>query len=139
MTLVLLSLQCISNEYKNVCIVFISNEITEAFEHKNCIVLQSCRKDGIKRQSVAIIVEKQFSKFLISYECYNERLVSATFDTAEGPTTIFQAYAPDSNYSEDICEEFYDMIQSKIDALPRNNAYILLGDFNAKVGDQHSI
>ena len=44
-----------------------------------------------------------------------------------------------SNYSEDIVEEFHDMIQSKIDALPRNNAYILLGDFNAKVGDQHSV
>ena len=52
--------------------------------------------------------------------------------------TIFQAYARDSNYSEDIVEEFYGMIQSKIDALPRNNTYILLRDFNAKVGDQHS-
>ena len=41
------------------------------------------------------------------------------FDTVEGPITIFQVYAPDSCYSEDVAEEFYDMLQSKIYAIPR--------------------
>ncbi len=77
---------------------------------------------------------------MTSYECFNGRLVSATFDTVDGPTTIFQAYAPDSSYSEDIVEEFYDMLQSKIDALPKNQTYIVMGDFNAKVGsDQQHV
>ena len=52
----------------------------------------SCRKDGIKRHGVAIIVEKQVSKRMLSYEYHNERLLRATFDTVEGPITIFQVY-----------------------------------------------
>jgi len=115
-----------------------NNEITEAFDEHNFLILHSCRRDGIKRQGVAIIVEKQFAKHLTSYECYSERLISATFATDEGPTTIFQVYAPDSSYSDELVESFYDTLQSKIDTVPKNHNYILLGDFNAKVGgDQH--
>ena len=51
-----------------------------------------------------------------------------------GPITIFQIYAPDSRYMEDVVEEFYDMLRSKIDAIPKNQIYMVMGDFNAKVG-----
>ena len=52
----------------------------------------------------------------------------------EGPLTIFQIYAPDSNYSDEMSQEFYDKLQEEINKLPNNNKYMLLGDFNAKVG-----
>ena len=71
---------------------------------------------------------------MLSYECHNERLISATFDMVEGPITIFQVYAPDSSYSEYVVDEFYDMLQRKIDAHPKNQSYMVMADFNAKVG-----
>ena len=77
---------------------------------------------------------------MLSYECHNKHLLSATFDTVEGPITIFQIYAPDSSFSEDVVEEFYDMLQRKINAIPENQTYIVMGDFNAKVGsDQQQV
>ena len=48
--------------------------------------------------------------------------LNATIDTVEGPVTIFQVYAPDSSYSEDVVEEFYDMLRSKIDAFPKKTS-----------------
>ena len=118
-----------------------NNTLTEAFEQDNFTIIHSCRKDGIKRQGVAIIVEKQLSKLMLSYECHNERLLSATFDTAEGPRTLFQVYAPDSSYSKNVAEEFYDLLLSKIDAIQKKKqTYIVMGDFNAKVGsDQQQV
>ena len=48
---------------------------------------------------------------------------------------MFQVYAPDSSYGKDVVEEFYDMLQSKIDAIPK-----IMGDFNAIVGsDQQQV
>ena len=46
----------------------------------------------------------------------------------EDPITINQVYAPESSYSEDVVEEFYDMLQSKIDAIPNQQTYMVMGD-----------
>ena len=111
-----------------------TTDTQEAFEHQNFVILQAGRNDGLHRQGVALIINKEFSKSMTSYQAISERLICATFNTVEGPTTVFQTYAPDSSYSNETSEEFYDLLQDKIKALPRNNKYILLGDFNAKVG-----
>ena len=47
-------------------------------------------------------------------------------------------YAPDSNYPDDVVDEFYDSLQQHINSLPSQNKYMIMGDFSAKVGeDQH--
>ena len=75
---------------------------------------------------------------MISYELISERLISATFETSEGPLTVFEVYAPDTSHSDDIIEDFYDHLQVKINELPSKSKFTLIGDFNAKVGaDQH--
>ena len=111
-----------------------TTDTQEAFEHQNFVILQAGRNDGLHQQGVALIINKEFSKSVTSYQAISERLICATFNTVEGPTTVFQTYAPDSSYSNETSENFYDLLQDKIKALPRNNKYILLGDFNAKVG-----
>ena len=111
-----------------------TTDTQEALEHQNFVILQAGRNDGLHRQGVALIINKEFSKSMTSYQAISERLICATLNTVEGPTTVFQTYAPDSSYSNETSEEFYDLLQDKIKALPRNNKYILLGDFNAKVG-----
>ena len=60
-------------------------ETPEAFEQDNYVILQSCRKDNISRQGVALIIEKVYATCMTSYECISERLISASFDTSEGP------------------------------------------------------
>ena len=111
-----------------------TRETEEAFEHDNYVIIHSCRDDNIRRQGVAMVIEKTFASAMTSYDCYTERLMSVTFDTADGALTIFQIYAPDSSYTDETSEEFYDLLQVKINSLPSKNSYMLIGDFNAKVG-----
>jgi exonuclease III len=55
--------------------------------------------------------------------------------------TIISVYAPteDENKrkAEDV-ERFYNKLSDVCDQTPRNDALILLGDFNAKIGKEHS-
>ena len=90
-----------------------TTDTQEAFEHQNFVILQAGRNDGLHRQGVALIINKEFSKSMTSYQTISERLICATFNTVEGPTTVFQTYAPDSSYSNETSEEFYDLLQDK--------------------------
>ena len=110
-------------------------EIEEAFEEGKYVILQSCRKDGIRRQGVALIIEKEFSENMTTYDLVSERIIMATFDTEDGQLTIIEAYAPDMSYDDDMIEEFYQTLQDRINSIPRKGKLILLGDFNAKVGE----
>jgi len=57
----------------------------------------------------------------------------------QGPnTTLFQVYAPISQSTEDEIEQFYTELQRKIDRYANKNQIMVMGDFNAKVGNQES-
>ena len=47
---------------------------------------------------------------------------------------IFQISAPDSSYDDIEIDLFYVSLQQKINNLPNNTNYVILNDFNAKVG-----
>lgn len=53
------------------------------------------------------------------------------------PVDIFliQCYAPTSDYSEEL-ERFYESVRKVISKKKSNEALILLGDLNAKVGSE---
>ena len=42
---------------------------------------------------------------------------------------------PTSTHSEEEIDDFYDQLQSLIERIPSREAVIILGDFNAKVGE----
>ena len=46
-------------------------------------------------------------------------------------------YALTISYSDDQVEDFYATLQSKIDATPKQDIIIIMGDWNAKVGKDH--
>ena len=56
----------------------------------------------------------------------------------EGKTiyiTIIQAYAPTSDYDGDAVEDFYERLQEILDHSLKNGTLVVLGDWNAKVGE----
>ena len=56
-------------------------------------------------------------------------------NTKTVPTTFVQIYAPTSTHSEEEIDDFYDQLQSLLERIPSREAVIILGDFNAKVGE----
>ena len=48
---------------------------------------------------------------------------------------IFTLYAPDCNYDDQQYEEFLDQLQNEIHKIPVNEEFVIMGDFNAVVGN----
>ena len=60
-------------------------------------------------------------------------------NTDLGTTNLLSAYAPTLTSSSDAKDAFYSQLDKVIKHIPKNEALILLGDFNARVGnDQDS-
>ncbi len=49
---------------------------------------------------------------------------------------MLSCYAPTYAASREAKEEFYDNLQSALDEIPAEDMYIILGDFNARVGSR---
>ena len=112
-----------------------SNETPEAFEMSDYVIIQSSRHDDIHRQGVATVLHKEIAKHMEGYETISERLILIQLETEDEPLFILQGYAPDSTYSEEEIDEFYHLVQEHLDQLPKKKKLTLLGDFNAKVGN----
>ena len=68
----------------------------------------------------------------------SERLMSWRLPLAKGRyVTLISAYAPTLNSEDDIKDTFYRSLDATIRSVPRNDKLILLGDFNARVGEQN--
>ena len=80
-------------------------------------------------------MEKNISNVLIDFELISERMMSITLSTKRGPLTIFQVYAPDSTYDDEVFYEFFDALEDNINKLPASHNFLILGDFNARVGE----
>ena len=52
------------------------------------------------------------------------------------PLTIIQIYAPDVSYDDTACDEFYNELQDTITSLAPSPRYLLMGDFNARIGNK---
>ena len=63
------------------------------------------------------------------------RLVSATLDCGER-LHVLSCYAPTFAAKTEDKNNFFDILQDAISSIPSNESYILLGDFNARVGSR---
>ena len=75
---------------------------------------------------------------MTSYTLTSERIMSVTFKTNTGLVTTIQVYAPDSNYDDNEIENFYNILQQKIDNIPKKSTIILNGNINARVDTNHA-
>ena len=51
---------------------------------------------------------------------------------------VIQAYAPRSNAEEVEVEQFYEDLQDILELTPPKNVLFIIGDWNAKVGNQET-
>ena len=73
------------------------------------------------------------------WKAWGSRLVSAKLqlnNKRTGKLHVLSCYAPTRAASRAEKDEFYDMLQQALDEVPSNEVFILLGDFNARVGSR---
>ena len=68
----------------------------------------------------------------------NERLMTMSLPLEGSTLSLISAYAPTLPQCDDIKESFYASLRDAINAVPSSHKLLVLGDFNARVGTDHT-
>ena len=60
-----------------------------------------CRQESLRRNEVAIMVNKRVRNAVLGCDLKNDRMISVCFQGKPFNITVIQAYAPNSNAEED--------------------------------------
>ena len=89
--------------------------------------------DSAHQTRVAKIMSKEVAPCLKSWRPINNRMITARFYSRFLKTTIIQVYHPTNKAEEEERENLYEQFQKVVDAAPRQDMLLILGDWNAKV------
>ena len=95
--------------------------------------------DGPHRQGVGLLLSKAAKKTLRGWENHGPRIIRASFSTRTRNINlnIVQVYAPTNEAEDEEKEDFYNRLQSIFSKLPNKDINIVMGDLNAKVGEDN--
>jgi len=97
-----------------------------------------CRQESLRRNGVAIMVNKRVWDAILGCNLKNDRMISVDFQGKPFNITIIQIYAPTSNTEEAEIERFYKDLQDLWELTPKKDVLFIIGDSNAKVGSQET-
>lgn len=108
-------------------------------EYEDFILCHTGETPGM--YGVGFIIKKYLKQYLASYIGISERVALLQLDLPSKKLTIIQAYAPTEAANEEEITAFYENIYKAMDMAYKD--FILMGDFNAKIGqprrDEHII
>ena len=97
-----------------------------------------CEQKSLRRNGVAIMVNKRVRNAVLGYNLKNDRMISVRFQGKPFNITVIQSYAPTSNAEEAEVEGFYEDLQDLLELTPKKDVLYIIGDSNAKVGSQET-
>ena len=92
-----------------------------------------CRQESLRRNGVAIMVNKRVRNAVLGCNLKNDRMISVPFQGKPFNITVMQAYAPTSNAEEAEVEQFYEDLQDLLELTSKKDILFIIGDWNAKV------
>ena len=95
-----------------------------------------CGQESLRRNGVAIIVNKRIPNAVLGCNLKNYRMVSICFQGKPFNITVIQVYTPTSNAEEAEVEQFYEDLQDLLELTPQKDVLFIIGDWNAKVRSQ---
>ena len=84
---------------------------------------------------VGVILKNTIAKSLIGYWPISERAMLLKLEGKPFNISIIQVYAPTNDHPDDEIEKFYDDIQKAIKYVKSDEVLVVMGDWNAKVGE----
>ena len=97
-----------------------------------------CGQETLKRNGVAIIVNKRVQNAVLECKFKNDRMISVRFQGKPCNITVIPVNAPTSNTEEAEVERFYEDLQDLLKLTPKKDVLFIIGDWNAKVGSQEA-
>ena len=97
-----------------------------------------CGQESLRRNGVAIIVNKRVQNAVLGCNIKNDRMISVCFQGKPFNITVIQVYAPTSNAEEAEVKRFYEDLEDLLKLTPKKDVLFIIGDWNAKVGSQET-
>ena len=101
--------------------------------------IYSCEQEYLRRNGVAIIVNKRVRNVVLGWYLKNNRMISVHFQGKLFNIMVIQVYVPTSNAEEAEVERFYEDLQDLLELTPQNDVLFITGDWNAQVGSQETL
>ena len=100
------------------------------------IISTTVGKKSLRRNGVALIVNKRVQRAVLGCNLKNDRMISVHFQGKQYNITVIQVYAPTSNAEEAKVKWFYEDLQDLLELTPKKDVLFIIRDWNAKVGSQ---
>ena len=84
-----------------------------------------CRQESLRRNGVAIMVNKRVWNSVLGCNVKNNRMISVRFQGKPFNITVIQFYAPTSNAEEAEVEWFYEDLQDLLKLTPKKMSFSL--------------
>ena len=97
-----------------------------------------CGQESLRRNGIAIIVNKRVRNTVLGYNIKNERMISVRFQGKPFNITVIQVYATISNAEEAEVERFYEDPHDLLELTPPKDVLFIIGNWNTKVGSQET-
>ena len=110
--------------------------ISDSFVDHDDHYIYYCGHESLRRNGVAIMVNKRVWNAVLGCNLKNDRMISVCFQGKPFNITVIQVYAPTSNTEEAEIERFYEDFQGLLEITPKKDVLFIIGDWNAKVESQ---
>lgn len=101
------------------------------------LLIYSGVKENMRaKEGVGIMIHKKYVDSIKGISYVSERIVRIRIEINKTKLNIVSVYAPENCRSQTIREDFYDKLQEELDKINNNEAIIILGDLNARVGNR---
>ena len=87
-----------------------------------------CGQESLRRNGVAIMVNKRVQNAVLGCNLINDRMISACFQGKPFNITVIQVYALTSNTEEAEVERFYEDLQGLLELTPNKDVLFIIGD-----------
>ena len=95
-----------------------------------------CGQESLRRNGVAIIVNKRAQNAVLGSNLQNERIISVHFQGKPFNIMVIQVYARTNNAEEAEVELFCEDLQDLLELTPKEFVLFIIGNCNAKVRSQ---
>ena len=96
--------------------------------------IYSCGQESLRRNGVAIIVNKRVRNAVFGCNLKNNRMISVHFQGKPFNITIIQVYTPTSNAEEAEVEWLYEDLQDLLELTLKEDVLFITGYWYAKAG-----
>ena len=106
--------------------------------HSDDHYIYYCGQESLRRNGVALTINKRIRNAVLGCSLKNKRLISAFFRGKPFNITVIQVYAPTSNAEKAEIKWFYEDLQDLLECRPKKDVLLIIGDWSPKVGSQET-